>query len=209
MTKPKKYRKVVKKGTVDTMKKMSSAAYLRDSKKIAKKMAGTGYKLDTSISTREHKVFLNPKTKKAVVAYRGTVPTRMKDIKSDLAILTGREKKDKRFKDSVKVMDRVKKRYPGYKFGTTGHSLGGQLATHVTRKRSKDVKRNISFSRGAGLKEPFRKRPKQTLDVSHKSDIISLGARLSRGKKGSNIVDKSKRSHALDAHDLEKLQVVS
>jgi len=42
----------------------------------------------------------------------------------------------------------------------------------------------LSFSRGAGFVEPFRKRPKNSWDYGHKHDLVSLGARLSKDERG-------------------------
>ena len=46
-------------------------------------------------------------------------------------------------------------------------------------------------------------------DISHPSDLISLGARLSRGKRGSSVVDRSFRWNPLQAHATKDLKVVS
>ena len=57
----------------------------------------TGFKLDPSLSNEETKVFHNPTPKQVSVTYHGTAlikPSRWKDLKSDLAILTGHEKHD-------------------------------------------------------------------------------------------------------------------
>mmetsp|Transcript_8711 Transcript_8711/g.11476 ORF Transcript_8711/g.11476 Transcript_8711/m.11476 type:complete len:229 (+) Transcript_8711:908-1594(+) len=197
----------------ERMKIFSQAAYLKDKQKIEHLIHKyKNYKLDTQLSSSETKVFVNKRNKKVVIAFRGTKLTDgargAKDVVSDLAIMTGMEKYDKRFKQALKAFDRVRSKYPGYRIDTTGHSLGGQLATYVTRERSDDVTKNISFSRGTGFLEPFRERPKQTTDISHENDIISLGARLSSGKKGSSVVDDRANLLPLDAHNLGKLNVV-
>ena len=98
-----------------------------------------------------------------------------KRIWSDFNIMIGREKHDKRFKNAnsqfQKAADKYKKQ--GYTMDTTGHSLGGALATHVNRSSPNQVQENLSFSCGSGFAEPFRKRPQNTWDYSNKSDIVS------------------------------------
>lgn len=194
--------------TVSMYKTFATMAYHHP--EIAEKgIVGTGFFMDRDLSTNETKVFVNPNTRKIVLAFRGTAlndkKTRFKDIISDFNIFKGSEKKDRRFKEALRDFDRVHQKYQpkGFTVDTTGHSLGGQLATHVNRERSGLVSENLSFSRGTGLREPFRKRPENTWDYSHKGDIISLGARLSEGG-GGNVVD---RSIALNPHSLKELHI--
>ena len=201
------------KASASIYKKLSSLAYKKHADQINKDIP-EGYKLDENLSTRETKVFYNPTTKKAVVAYRGTDlrdPKRiLKDLKSDFNILTGREKKDKRFQEALAEFQGIHNHYKnqGYTIDTTGHSLGGALATHVNRANQDKVDENLSFSRGSGILEPFRKRPKNTYDYSHKKDLISLGARLSKDEEGGqerNFVSGTKTKNMLEAHGVDRL----
>ena len=196
-------------------KKLSKLAYKKHAGEIEKQLGGTGFQLDTSLSDREHKVFYNPSTKKVVVAYRGTDPrdtsSILKDVRSDYHILIGNEGKDSRFKRATKQFKSAMNKYEhqGYSFDTTGHSLGGSLATHVTKKFPKRVHENLSYSRGSGLLEPFRTRPQNTWDYSHAKDPISLGARLSKDANGSkehSVVSHTKVRNMINAHDMERLQ---
>lgn len=193
------------------LKKFAGEAYYKDQKKINKHAWKEGYFLDTSLSGAETKVFVNRARKNVVIAFRGTAlndkKRRFKDLRSDLAIATGFESMDPRFRQANRLFKKVRNKYRDYTIDTTGHSLGGQLATYVTRKNKNDVNENVSFSRGSGIAEPFRRRPDQTTDISHEKDIISLGARLSQGGRGQ-VVDKSHRWTALGAHDLSSLIAV-
>ena len=131
------------------------------------------------------------------------------DLKSDFNIALGREKYDKRFKNANAQFQKEKYKKQGYTLDTTGHSLGGALATHVNRSNPNQVRENLSFSRGAGFAEPFRKRPKNTWDFSHKRDIDSLGAHLSQDERGGHdqsVVSHTKVKHALNAHSMDRLQ---
>jgi hypothetical protein len=195
--------------------KLADLAYKKHAGEINKNIPD-GYKLDEELSTRETKVFYNPDSKKTVVSYRGTDlkdPKRaLKDIKSDFHILTGRENKDKRFKQATKDFSKIDNKYKsqGYSVDTTGHSLGGQLATHVNKQHKGKVSENLSFSRGAGVFEPFRKRPKNTYDYSHKKDIISMGARMSRDEGGGSSrsnVSNTKVNNPLQAHNINSLNL--
>ena len=142
--------------------------------------------MDPALSNEETKVFHNPTTRKVTVAYRGTAlnkPSRWKDLQSDLAILTGTERHDKRFKEANSHFKGVAEKYGDYNISTTGHSLGGQLAKHVNDSHKGKVSRNVVFSRGTGSLEPFRKIQENTVDVSNQHDLISMGARLQGGKQ--------------------------
>ena len=163
-----------------------------------------GYLLDKKLSDAETKVFFNPTTKKVSVAYRGTVPTNRKDLVSDWHILVGTERKDKRFQESAKNFERIRDRYKGYDITTTGHSLGGQLSKYVSDAYPTAVSTNHAFSRGTGIREPFRKKDNRTVDISHGRDVISAMARAQGGKEA---IDHSYKMSKLGAHDLGSLRV--
>ena len=65
---------------------------------------------------------------------------------------------------------------------TKGHSLGGQLSKYNDENQGA-VDTNVAFSRGSGLLEPFRKKQRNTVYVSNKRDVISLGAHYKEGNK--------------------------
>lgn len=160
---------------------MSKDAYESNDTVHKNELAKHGFKLDHELSDKETKVFVNNVTKKIVLSYRGTKAS--KDIVSDIAIATGTESLNPRFKGALKKFDKVHQKYGSeYTYDTTGHSLGGQLATYVNRHRPHQVDENLSYSRGSGVGELFRQRPYNTYDYSNSKDIISLGARLNSDK---------------------------
>ena len=133
------------------------------------------------------------------------------DLKSDFNIMLGHEKHDKHFKNANIQFQKAAEKYKkqGYTLDTMGHSLGGALATHVNHCNPNQVRENLSFSRGSGFAEPFHKRPRNTWDYSHKRDILSLGARLSKDERGGHdqsVVSQTKVKHALNAHNMDRLQ---
>jgi len=135
----------------DVYKKLAKLAYKKHAGEIEKQLKGTPFQLDTSLSDREHKVFYDPNSKKVVVAYRGTDPrdrfSVLGDLRSDYNILIGKEGRDRRFKRATKQFKSVIDKYQqqGYTFDTTGHSLGGALATPVTKKFPNRVSENLNY----------------------------------------------------------------
>jgi hypothetical protein len=189
---------------------LSKLAYVslkseKEESTMRKETARLGYQFDPSLSSDETKVFVNPDTQKVVVAYRGTQlkdsKSRWKDLKSDAALAFGLEKYDKRFQESNKHFKKVKEKYPDYKLDLTGHSLGGQISKYVTDNNLEDVNSNITFSRGTGLLEPFRRKSEKTTDVSNINDIISMGARLQGGNQSIEYANKG----PLESHNLQGL----
>ena len=180
-------------------------AYQKDLKDIDTQAMKRGWFLNKALSTDETKVFTNPDTRTAVMSFRGTVPTRWKDLRSDLAIATGSESSDMRFREALVHFDSVKASLGHqYAIDTVGHSLGGQLASHVNIHRPGEVRENLSFSRGSGVFEPLRTAPSNSWDYSHSLDPISLGARWSRGVSSHNKVDYRPAS-LLKSHDVKGL----
>jgi hypothetical protein len=111
------------------MAHMASDAYETGRKDI------NGYRYNAGLSSDQHAVYHNPKTKRTVLAMRGTVPTDLRDLRSDKALLLGRTASDPRYKQSLQTYDKVKAHYGGGDVHVTGHSLGGHLSNMVARKR--------------------------------------------------------------------------
>jgi len=188
-------------------KHLAQTAY-KPLEEAPQQLRGTGYNLDPGFSGDDTQVMVNPDTKEVVLSYRGTQlnskKNRWKDIGSDLAIATGMEKFNPRFRKADKHFRQVQAKYGtfGYKFTTTGHSLGGQVSKYVNDQNKGKVHKNIAFSRGSSLFDAFRPKQQNTVDVSHKNDWISLGARLQGGKQH---VDTRQQMSGLKAHNLQTL----
>ena len=176
--------------------------------KSANSLKGSGYNLDPGLSGDDTQVIVNPTTKEVVLSYRGTQlnskKNRWKDLASDLAIATGMEKFNPRFRNADKHFKQVHAKYGtfGYKFTTTGHSLGGQVSKYVNDQNKGKVHKNIAFSRGSSLFDAFRPKQQNTYDVSHKNDWISLGARL---QGGNQYLDTRQQRSGLKASNLHSI----
>ena len=83
-----------------------------------------------SQSDKENAVYQSQKEKKIVIVFRGSA--RLKDLKADLGIATGRLHKTSRHDSTEELVKKMKALYPEYKIILTGHSLGGSLAISMS-----------------------------------------------------------------------------
>lgn len=92
-----------------------------------------GYEKDTELSGPDRTLYYNKKTKKAILAFRGTdTDNHMKrDVLTDLGLGLGLESHLNRFKHSMDVTERAIAKYGKDNLQVTGHSLGGSQALYV------------------------------------------------------------------------------
>jgi hypothetical protein len=64
------------------------------------------------------------------------VPTNTKDLTSDAMLMMRAEGSNARFTDAVSTLESLARKYSDTSFSVSGHSLGGQLATHVLHHAS-------------------------------------------------------------------------
>lgn len=191
---------------VELQRRFSKYAYESDLNDIQDQIKDTDYVLDTSKSGREQKVFVNPGKKNVVVAYRGTKladkSKRFKDLVSDLSIMIGLQRFNRRFSQSQSRFNSVYNKYPDYDIETTGHSLGGSLAEYINTNNPDKVTNSIAFSRGTGPMDLIYKKSNTVYDVSNSYDAISAFGRLRNRMYGKNqtIDDRYNvgLNHALD-----------
>ena len=136
-----------------------------------------GWTLDKDNSKVDSKVFVHERRKYVVVVFRGT--SNLKDVKDDVNILFSTEHKSKRWKKARKLVEKMNKKYEGYKVYITGHSLGGSLAEFASRHEGN---KTVGFSRGTA-KIGQKIKNKNYVDVYSKKDAISTLAQTSKGGK--------------------------
>jgi len=155
------------------------------------------YSYVQGLSNRNTAVYVDPYSQSAVVAYRGTQPTRWKDLRSDLAIAVGRERSDPQFQNALAhYNDRVAPALNGYNVTFTGHSLGGRTSDFVQRRAEYAPVRGVNYNIGSGLAQPFRRTPVNQINYMDRRDPISFTQRLAPG--GS----KRYRSSGWNPHSL-------
>ena len=153
-----------------------------------------GYRLDPTLSNREHKVFLD-QYDNPVVAYTGT--RKFGDFVTDTALALGIGNLTKRYSDSRKVAKAVTDKY-GKNALAIGHSLGGYLA------ENSGLKRVITVNKGAGLGDIGKKIGRNQTDIRTATDPVSLlSVTQSGGKKIT--VPNSVYLRPLVAHGKDKV----
>jgi len=165
-----------------------------------------GYEYDNTLSGKYESVYHNPKSNKTVISYRGT-KFDINDLESDIAIISGKEDKNKRFQNALNHFDKVQNKYKG-NISTTGHSLGASISEHVNKNR--DVHKAYSFNAGSSItavkdmlkcKLPKSIRPKWCDKLRcHKigGDVISM-AGCGYGKATTY----KKKSGSLSSHSIQ------
>lgn len=170
-----------------------------DAQQIANKY---NLKLDSQLSSPEQKVFIDKKGK-PIIAYRGSTSSNLKNftrdwLMSDVGILTGTSQYDPRIKRSKDVYQQVKEKYGNKTPTLIGHSLGGHIA-ELVGESNKDLKKVITYNKGAGIGDIGKKINKNQTDIRTGSDLISgLSLTQSGGKKIT--IDDTKFLNPVYAH---------
>lgn len=171
----------------EELRDYASGAYgsSEDRQQLAKKR-----KKELILNKGETSAYRDDKNKTITIAHRGTA--KKKDLSADLAIAFGMEKYHPRFKRAKRETKKIEKENPGYKVTHTGHSLGGALAAHTSKKKGESV----TFNKGSGLAEMFRKRKTNQTDYVNRFDPVSF---LSKGQRGGKVhVQSAFKKHPHD-----------
>lgn len=139
-----------------------------------------GYKLDPSLSTREHKVFVdedgNPN-----IAFRGTNTKSIKDIGSDILIGLGLSHLDPRQRSSNALVEKVRSKY-GKDPNLYGHSLSGHLAERAS-KDTGNTGKVVTYNKAVSPFEAFQINPSNQTDIRTANDIVSSFSVFQSGNK--------------------------
>jgi len=121
------------------LQKFALAAYKHDPE-VA------GYAFVPALSTYDSKVWVKPGSKVAVVAFKGTEPSHLRDLYTDLRLSQGTLGDTARAESSYATLRNVHNELPGYRIMVTGHSLGGSLAREVSNEPY--VTKAVGFNTG-------------------------------------------------------------
>jgi len=171
------------------VKKILKASHLNQDE-ANKKLSNLGYTYDPELSTNDSKVFID-KNGNPNIAFRGTHKFRVKDLISDLAVVTGLQDYDTRFKETKHLTKLVEDKYhkPANVFG---YSLGGNLAEH-----SGASGKVFTHNKATGLGDLFKDIPKNQIDYRNKNDVVSLLS-LTQNHPHNNLKEKQTQHDKYD-----------
>lgn len=92
------------------------------------------YKYLPEHSGSTHAVYMDPASGHKILAFRGTKPKEISDLRADLGIATGTVGSNRRFKQGLSTFQKLQKQLGNDKWETTGHSLGATLALYTAQK---------------------------------------------------------------------------
>jgi hypothetical protein len=141
-----------------------------DKKTAKREMKAKGYYYDNKLSNGEEKVFYDPKNKKVLMTVAGT--KNRADIITDVFLGLGLVKHTPRFKQAKDTLEKAKKKY-GTNATIAGHSLGGQIASHLGQEKDKVITYNKGAGINGGFNSSFHKSEKH---YRTPGDILSLMA---------------------------------
>jgi hypothetical protein len=186
---------------VETAKALAGVSYDRKNAELP-----DGYQIDHQLTNKNQTVVFNQKTKQVAVSFRGT--SKGRDVLSDVAVLKGYQIVDPRFRNSSKVINDTKNKYPGYQVVTTSHSLGGNIAEYAVRhSKHKDEVEIYNFNKGAGFSDIGIKRNKNQHDYRTEDDIVSTLSVTQRGGKNTTVKTKKGKRGILSGHKLKNMFV--
>ena len=156
--------------------------------------------LDNDLSTSNTKVYYDPKTKKAVVAHKGT--SGLSDwYNNAVYAVAGNEgyKKTKRYKDAEKVQNEAIQKYGAKNISTIGHSQAGLQAELL----GKDTNEIITLNKAT---RPFSNtKANNQYDIRTDTDVVS-GMNPFQKKTDRDIQFKADTYNPLVSHDIEQLE---
>lgn len=134
--------------------KMSSIAYGNTPEGRAEKMKkfnlNQDWTLDNDLSNPDISVLVNHKTKEVVHGVTGTrfndKKHRFRDLRSDLGIVFGVDKLGNRTNEVGNVVKKAKQKYNEYDHTLTGHSLGGKVASNLSKELNMPA---VVFNKGS------------------------------------------------------------
>lgn len=169
----------------DHAKIAKSAYFNHDEGLRMAKEVDPDFELDPEYSSLHYKTYVNKKTNKVYTAFRGTDPKDNDDHEANTLHLIGAGGYSKRFKNGNKVVKGVVDKYSKNNVAVVGHSLGGNIASAVSKKHDIPA---TTFSRGKGL----------TPNIIGKKEksYRTYGDKLSDG--GNLVIPKKVNIHSVD-----------
>ena len=91
-----------------------------------------GFKLDRELSDRRTAIYTHQKDKRTVTGFRGTVPSKGRDLLTDVNLTLGRFNKTEHSRNAIAKQKEVYNKYGDkHSYHLTGHSLGAMTSRNV------------------------------------------------------------------------------
>jgi hypothetical protein len=135
------------------------------------------YKIDTELSNNEALVVVN-KEGKPEMAFRGTDKANFEDLKTDAAILFGKEADTEQFKNADDLIQKVNEKYGMLPEHYSGFSLGGAKSLHFGQKYNTPTT-NFNPFMGKNLTKNIQNTSALQKVVRTVNDPASIGLALS------------------------------
>jgi hypothetical protein len=150
----------------------ASEAYIAPSDR---RMTLLGYTCNKGLSNTNLSTYVDKQDKRVVISLRGTVPTNVMDLVSDIGIVSADKSfNTTRLSNHKKMIDQIVDKYPGYKLILSGHSLGGHLAEQLAE--TYPTATAVVFNPGTSLLESNLTTPQSNvIGYRTKGDPVSAG----------------------------------
>lgn len=156
-----------------------------------------GHNYDRELSNKRTAVYVSDDKKHIILAFRGTVPSNIRDLGSDLKIVLedfkikkDEFKKSKYMREARRAYKKVRAKYGNdIDITLTGHSLSGRVSIQLAKELDEDA---IAFNAGGGdfgrnqinSKTVHYRAPQDPISVGFSTDPRTVT--VNTGKKGIN-----------------------
>ena len=157
------------------------------------------------LSNRNNQVWVNPEKRKLILSVKGTNPTSLKDIGTDIYLAVGQLHKTDRYKDSKRIINDARNKYQNYDIINTGHSLGGSIVS----KLSKPNEKVYAYNEGVSPFQETRSYNGNHQHIRSQIDPVSiLGSNAKHMKTITNVHNPTGLLpiDLLNSHNLESLK---
>jgi hypothetical protein len=116
----------------ETAARLADLAYKGTSERDLSFFEERGYMKDDDFSNDEYVVIVNPDNQEVAIGIRGTA-FNLNNILTDTTIALGNFEQSERARRTLELRDRLRERYPNFRFHYVGHSMGGTAAAYAAQ----------------------------------------------------------------------------
>lgn len=116
----------------ETAARLADLAYKGTSERDLSFFEERGYMKDDDFSNDEYVVIVNPDNQEVAIGIRGTA-FNLNNILTDTTIALGNFEQSERARRTLELRDRLRERYPNFRFHYAGHSMGGTAAAYAAQ----------------------------------------------------------------------------